>query len=132
MLSYLMLGANDLVRSERFYSAILAPLGYEKAERTGKIIYSFPDMPDRYNGPGAVYITKPYDGREATPGNGVMPAFRTETRALVDQLHAAGLAAGGTDEGGPGIRAEYSSNFHVAYLRDPLGNKLALFCTAEG
>jgi catechol 2,3-dioxygenase-like lactoylglutathione lyase family enzyme len=132
MLSYLMLGANDLPRSERFYSAILEPLGYEKDEREDKIIYFFPDMPDRYNGPGAIYITKPYDGREATVGNGVMPAFRTKTRAEVDALHAAGLSAGGTDEGGPGTRAEYSKNFYVAYLRDPTGNKLAVFCTAEG
>ncbi len=130
MLSYLMIGANDLHLSERFYTAILAPLGYEKLELKDKVVYSFPDVPDRYNGPGAVYITKPYDGRPATAGNGTMSAFRTKTRAEVRTLHAAGLEAGGTDDGGPGFRAEYSENFYVAYLRDPLGNKLAIFCTA--
>jgi hypothetical protein len=130
MLSYLMLGANDLMASGNFYSAILEPLGYEKLQRETKIIYSLPGVDDRLNGPGAVYITRPYDGGVATVGNGTMAAFRTRSRIEVRALHAAGLRAGGTDEGAPGFRAEYSANFYVAYLRDPLGNKVALFCTA--
>jgi catechol 2,3-dioxygenase-like lactoylglutathione lyase family enzyme len=130
MLSYINLGANDIPRSERFYTAVLVPLGYEKAEQKGAVIYTLPDIPDRFNGPGAVYVTKPYDGREATVGNGSMVAFRVPTHAQVRALHSAGVAAGGTDEGAPGFRAQYSKNFFVAYLRDPLGNKLALFCTA--
>jgi hypothetical protein len=48
---------------------------------------------------------------------------------MVRDLHAAGLAAGGTDEGAPGVRAEYSPHFFVGYLRDPVGNKVALFCS---
>jgi hypothetical protein len=77
---------------------------------------------------------KPYDGREATAGNGSMTAFRTSTHALVRTIHAAGIQAGGTDEGAPGFRAEYSEHFYVAYLRDPVGNKVAVFCKnpAEG
>jgi catechol 2,3-dioxygenase-like lactoylglutathione lyase family enzyme len=130
MLSYIILGANDIPRSERFYTAVLEPLGYEKAEQKDTVIYTLPDIPDRFNGPGAVYVTKPYDGREATVGNGSMIAFRVPTHAQVHALHSAGVAAGGTDEGAPGFRAQYSKNFFVGYLRDPLGNKLALFCTA--
>jgi catechol 2,3-dioxygenase-like lactoylglutathione lyase family enzyme len=129
MLSYINLGANDIPRSERFYTAVLEPLGYEKAEQKDAVAYTLPDIPDR-NGPGAVYVTKPYDGREATVGNGSMIAFRVPTHAQVRALHSAGVAAGGTDEGAPGFRAQYSKNFFVAYLRDPVGNKLALFCTA--
>src|SRR5882672_11649954 len=129
MLSYLMVGANDIPRSERFYTAVLEPLGYEKAEQKDTVIYTLPDIPDRYNGPGAVYVTKPYDGKEATVGNGTMLAFRAPTDGQVRDVHAAGLAAGGADEGSPGFRAEYSKNFYVAYLRDPVGNKLAIFCT---
>ena len=129
MLSYVTIGANDLTRSERFYSAILEPLGYEKAIRPATIIYTLPDIPDRYNGPGALYVTKPYDGGVATVGNGTMLAFRAPTDGQVRDVHAAGLAAGGTDEGPPGFRAEYSKNFYVGYLRDPVGNKLAIFCT---
>ena len=130
MLSYIILGANDIPRSERFYTAVLAPLGYEKAEQEDGVAYTLPDSPDRRDSPCAVYIKKPYDGREATVGNGSMIAFRVPTHAQVHALHSAGVAAGGTDEGAPGFRAQYSSNFFVGYLRDPLGNKLALFCTA--
>jgi len=131
MLSYVIVGANDIARSARFYTAVLEPLGYEKAEKKDAVAYALPDIPDRFNGPGAVYVAKPYDGREATVGNGSMIAFRVPTHAQVRALHSAGVAAGGTDEGAPGFRAQYSKNFFVAYLRDPLGNKLALFCTAE-
>ena len=130
MLSYINIGANDIPRSERFYTAVLVPLGYEKTEQKGAAIYTLPDIPNRFNGPGAVYVTKPYDGREATVGNGSMIAFRVPSHAQVRALHSAGVAAGGTDEGAPGFRAQYSKNFFVGYLRDPLGNKLALFCTA--
>jgi catechol 2,3-dioxygenase-like lactoylglutathione lyase family enzyme len=129
LLSYVTIGANDLTRSERFYSAVLEPLGYEKAIRPTGIAYALPGFPDRYNGPGAVYVTKPYDGKEATVGNGTMLAFRAPTDGQVRDVHAAGLAAGGADEGSPGFRAEYSKNFYVAYMRDPVGNKLAIFCT---
>ena len=131
MLGYFMVGANDIPRSERFYTAVLEPLGYEKAEQKDAVIYTLPDTPDRFNnGPCAVYVKKPYDGREATVGNGSMIAFRAQTHAQVHALHSAGVAAGGTDDGAPGFRAQYSSNFFVSYLRDPLGNKLAIFCTA--
>ena len=123
MLSYLTIGANDIPRSERFYTAVLGPLGYQKAEQKDGLAYTLPDVP-------AVYVRKPYDGREATAGNGSMIAFRVPTHAQVRALHSAGVAAGGTDEGAPGFRAQYSKNFFVGYLRDPLGNKLALFCTA--
>jgi catechol 2,3-dioxygenase-like lactoylglutathione lyase family enzyme len=124
MLGYVTIGANDIPRSERFYTAVLAPLGYEKAEQEDGVAYTLSDSPC------AVYVKKPYDGREATVGNGSMIAFRVPTHAQVHALHSAGVAAGGTDEGAPGFRAQYSSNFFVGYLRDPLGNKLALFCTA--
>ncbi|MEO1543195.1 MAG: hypothetical protein AAFR75_04155 [Pseudomonadota bacterium] len=63
-----------------------------------------------------------------------MTAFEAETNEMVHNLHAAGLQAGGSDEGAPGFRAEYSDQFYVGYLRDPLGNKVAIFCAkpAEG
>lgn len=131
MLSYITIGANDLARSERFYTAVLVPPGYVKSGDKDAVVYTLPDLPDRFNGPGAVYVRKPYDGREATVGNGSMNDFRVATHAELRAVHTAGVAAGGTDEGAPGFRAEYSKNFFVGYLRDPVGNKLALFCTAE-
>jgi catechol 2,3-dioxygenase-like lactoylglutathione lyase family enzyme len=134
MLSYIMVGANDLASSGRFYTAILTPLGYERKDATDAVVFSLPDVPDWSNGPVMVYVKKPFDGREATVGNGSMAAFRAETHEMVRTLHAAGIESGGSDEGAPGFRDEYSDFFYVGYLRDPLGNKVALFCTnpAEG
>ena len=128
MLSYVTIGANDIQRSERFYSAILCPLGYERREQLNAVVYSLPDAPNHYNGPGAIYVKIPYDGRDATVGNGSMLAFTAATQKLVRDLHAAGRQAGGSDEGAPGFRNDYSAQFYVGYLRDDVGNKVALFC----
>jgi len=128
MASYVTIGANDIPASERFYTAILAPLGYEKTVAADSVAYALPDIPGRYPGPAAIYVRKPYDGQLATVGNGSMIAFSTESHEAVRRLHAAGMSAGGSDEGAPGFRAEYSARFYVGYLRDPLGNKIAIFC----
>ena len=131
MLSYIRVGSNDIPLSGRFYTAILTPLGYRKKEVPNGVEFTFPDGS---RSPAAVYVAKPYDGNEATVGNGSMTAFQAETHEMVRNLHAAGLQAGGSDEGAPGFRAEYSDRFYVGYLRDPLGNKVAIFCVnpAEG
>jgi predicted lactoylglutathione lyase len=56
-----------------------------------------------------------------------MIAFEARNQSQVRTLHAAALAAGGSDEGQPGFREGYGANFYVSYLRDPQGNKIALF-----
>jgi catechol 2,3-dioxygenase-like lactoylglutathione lyase family enzyme len=120
MLSYVTIGANHIQRSERFYSSILCPLGYERKEEHNAVVYSL--------GPNTIYVKIPYDGREATVGNGSMLAFKAANQKLVRDLHAAGRQAGGSDEGAPGFRDDYSAQFYVGYLRDDVGNKIALFC----
>ena len=134
MLSYIRVGANNVSLSGRFYTAILTPLGYRKTETPNGVEFTVPDAPGGSPGPAAVYVAKPFDGEPATVGNGSMTAFRAGTQAMVREVHAAGLAAGGSDEGAPGFRAAYSDRFYVAYLRDPVGNKVAIFCSdpAEG
>jgi hypothetical protein len=88
MLSYITVGANDLPSSGRFYTAILTPLGYEKKEAENSFAFSLPNVADRFNSPGAVYVTKPYDGREATVGNGSMIAFGAQTHDLAHLIHS--------------------------------------------
>lgn len=133
MLSYITVGANDVALSGRFYSAILTPLGYDKQETAEGVAFTATATPGGGN-PAAVYVKQPFDGKPATAGNGAMAAFQAPTHAMVRGLHAAGLAAGGSDEGAPGFRDQYSAHFYVGYLRDPLGNKVAIFCAnpAEG
>ncbi|MEI9965689.1 MAG: hypothetical protein WDM92_14450 [Caulobacteraceae bacterium] len=61
-----------------------------------------------------------------------MLGFRAPTRAKVREAYEAGLAAGGKDEGGPGLRPFGPPNTYAAYLRDPCGNKIAIACTEPG
>lgn len=131
MLGYITVGANDVPRSGRFYAAILTPLGYARKDAADGVEFT---APDDIGGRVAVYVKMPHDGKAATVGNGSMTAFRAGTHAMVRSLHAAGLDAGGTDEGAPGFRDAYGEHFYVGYLRDPLGNKVAIFCAdpAEG
>jgi len=134
MLSYITIGADDLPRSGRFYAAVLVPLGYRMTQTAEGIEFAWPEPPDRPGGAATVYVKHPFDGRAASAGNGSMTAFRAATQAMVRAVHAAGIAAGGADEGAPGFRDDYSAHFYVGYLRDPVGNKLAIFCNdpAEG
>ena len=73
------------------------------------------------------FVKRPFNGQPASPGNGSMVAFQAENQSQVRELHGKALAAGGTDEGSPGFRASYGPRFYVAYLRDPQGNKVALY-----
>ncbi len=126
MIAYVTLGADDMDAAERFYTALLLPLGYRIEHYHGDLSFLPPEdttAPD-------LYIKRPFDGRAASAGNGTMVALQVPTHDHVRDLHAAGLAAGGTNEGSPGFREAYSTDFYVAYLRDPQGNKLALFSTA--
>ncbi|VVP30327.1 hypothetical protein PS874_04176 [Pseudomonas fluorescens] len=127
MLSYLFIGANDVEASARFHEAILSPLRYEKEQSEGQYCFSLPEAADKSNGPGSIHIARPFDGQPAMAGNGMMPALRADSRSTVKKVYAAGLANGGTDEGKPGIREAYTDDFYVAYLRDPVGNKIAVF-----
>lgn len=127
MLSYLYIGANDVGASGRFYDAVLSRLGYDTEQAGGQYCFSLPRVADPSNGPGTIHVAKPFDGEPATAGNGIMPAFRAGSKDKVNAAHADGLASGGADDGAPGYREAYEDDFYVAYLRDPLGNKLAVF-----
>lgn len=122
MIHYVTLGTNDLPRSRRFYTPILATLGlvplHEGAEESS---YGPPDAENP-----CLYVTLPYDDRAATNGNGTMLALTARTPQGVDAFHAAALENGGTDEGAPGLR--YSPTFYACYVRDPDGNKLSAVC----
>lgn len=75
-----------------------------------------------------LFVGPTYDKKPATVGNGTHVAFLAKTRAQVDAFHATALAHGGTDEGPPGLRPHYHSNYYGAYVRDPDGNKLQAVC----
>lgn len=126
MIGNINIGADDMARARAFYDAILLPMGYA--------VQVWPDSLEYSRAVSAgerphtdIYITHPYNGQPATVGNGMMIAFQADTQAQTRALHAAGLAAGGSDEGAPGFRPTYSPEFYVGYLRDPQGNKIAVY-----
>ena len=60
-----------------------------------------------------------------------MIAFKANTKAEVDAAYEVGLKSGGTDEGKPGPRPTDSKTFYGAYMRDPVGNKICVFCRPQ-
>ena len=130
MISYITIGADDIALAKRFYSAFLPALGYVLEENPhglkGLSCTPRSDFGQSTNSPH-LYVKPPFDGCPASTGNGTMIAFRAESQKQVRDLHAAALAAGGSDEGQPGFRDAYGPRFYVGYLRDPQGNKIALF-----
>jgi catechol 2,3-dioxygenase-like lactoylglutathione lyase family enzyme len=120
VIGYVTLGTNDLPRAVAFYDALMAELGARRIMETEQFVAWGVSM-DR---PG-LSVTKPYDGKPATVGNGVMVALVVDSPERVNAVHAKALALGGTDEGAPGARSEA---FYAGYFRDLDGNKLNAFC----
>ena len=117
--SHVMLGAKDLDKSVAFYDAAVAPLGLKNLGPFGEnwMLYG-KDKP-------AFLVVRPGNG-EAPSSNGVTIGFAAAKPADVDAFHAAGLAAGGTDEGAPGPR-NHLPGAYAAYVRDPGGNKICAY-----
>lgn len=124
MFLYITLGTNDLDRARRFYDPVLATLGLTRERGDDTEIGYAAAGDDRCR----LWITRPFDGKPATVGNGSMPAMIAATPAAVDAFHKAALANGGSDEGKPGLRP-YGTAFYACFVRDPDGNKLAAVCT---
>ena len=119
MIGYVTIGTNDLPRAAAFYDALLGAIGAKRMmENEQFIAWSV-----RQDAPG-LGVTKPFDKKPATVGNGVMVALEAASTAQVDALHRKALELGGTDEGAPGARG---GGFYAGYFRDLDGNKLNFF-----
>jgi predicted lactoylglutathione lyase len=119
MIGYVTLGTNDLGRAAAFYDALLGEIGAKRAmEMESFIAWAVaPNTP-------MVSVIKPFDGKPATVGNGVMVALMVDSKAKVEALYKKALALGGKDEGAPGPRGD---GFYAGYFRDLDGNKLNAF-----
>ena len=126
MLDHVGLTVSDLRRSHAFYDQALAPLGitrmkdFSQADGTGATGYG-DTHPFFWIGTG----DKPASG--ATAG-GAHIAFAAKSRALVDAFHRAALAAGGQDNGAPGLRPHYHASYYGAFVFDPDGNNVEAVC----
>ena len=119
MLAYVTIGSNDLERAIAFYDAILGELGAKRVSTGDRMV-----LWGAGRGQPMVGVCTPFDGKPATVGNGMMPAFQAESSDVVDAVHAKALELGAPDEGAPGPRA--GGALYVGYFRDPDGNKLAV------
>jgi catechol 2,3-dioxygenase-like lactoylglutathione lyase family enzyme len=118
MYDHIGLRVADVGASVRFYAAALAPLGHVLASQDAAGAGFGPP------GAPALWLHRVEAGR----GAGLHVAFRAADRAAVDGFHAAGLAAGGRDNGPPGLRADYSPTYYAAFLIDPDGNNVEAVC----
>ena len=113
MIDHLGIEVSDYQRSKEFYSAALAPLGFELAmEFEGRV-------------GGFARDGKPWFWiREGAPAAGVHVAFRANDTDSVDAFYAAAIGAGAEDNGPPGLREHYHPTYYAAFVHDPDGNNV--------
>ncbi|NBT78956.1 MAG: VOC family protein [Betaproteobacteria bacterium] len=123
MFNHVMVGSNDIVRSKRFYDAVLGVLGVgeptENINNTGQTRLFY-----RHDGQ-AFGVGEPIDGESASAANGGTIGFKCSSAEQVRQFHDVAVANGGTSiEDPPGLREGKLGAMHLSYVRDPDGNKL--------
>lgn len=121
MIGYVTLGTNDLERAVSFYDQLFATIGAGRFIETEQFVAWSTGMDQ-----AGVSITKPFDGKPATVGNGTMVAIMLDSQDKVDAFYQKAIELGATCEGKPGPRAEMSG-FYAGYFRDLDGNKLNAF-----
>ncbi|MEG4343340.1 VOC family protein [Microcoleus sp. A003_D6] len=121
MIGYVTVGTNNLERAAKFYDTLLAEIGAKRFMELDRFIaWSVsPDMP-------GLAVAKPFDGNEATVGNGVMIALQVDSPEKVNLVYKKAIELGAKDEGAVGQRGTLPG-FYVGYFRDLDGNKLNVF-----
>jgi catechol 2,3-dioxygenase-like lactoylglutathione lyase family enzyme len=113
VIDHMSIGVSDLAASRRFYLAALAPLGFVEqgswSEEARETAFGPDDLDD-------FALSTHYP-----PTNGGHVAFAADSREQVDAFHDAAIAAGGQDNGKPGIRPNYSPGYYGAFVLDPDG-----------
>lgn len=123
MFNHIMVGSNDIARSEQFYNAVLGVLG---AGAPMKNQSPSGHMRLFYRHAGNTFcVSEPIDDAPATSGNGATIGFKCSSPEQAKEFHDAAVAAGGTSiEDPPGLRSGDLGSLYLAYVRDPDGNKL--------
>jgi catechol 2,3-dioxygenase-like lactoylglutathione lyase family enzyme len=109
MINHVSIGTADVLKSRAFYDAALKPLGY-------KCLSKGDDSAGYGKEQAALWV--------------LHLCFDAPTRKSVDAFHKAALAAGGKDNGKPGLRADYGANYYAAFVVDPDGHRIEAYCGA--
>ncbi len=116
MIDHVGIPVSDIARSKQFFIAALTPLGYKVIRDLGEAV-----------GMGTETRADFWMGK-AQPGSPSHIAFSASERSLVDAFYKAAIAAGGRDNGKPGIRAQYAPYYYGAFVFDPDGNNIEVVC----
>lgn len=119
MIDHVGMAVTDYAKSKNFFAAALAPLGYSLLMEFGGSTAGFgaKGKPDFWISAGK-------------PSGPIHVALVSRDRATVDAFHRAALAAGGRDNGGPGLRPQYHPTYYGAFVFDPDGNNIEAVCHA--
>ena len=128
MIDHMGIAVSDIGRSRKFYEAALGALGMTVNMEVG---------PDQTESGGTALGFGARDEKifwiadQERPGEGTHVAFRVERREQVGAFHAAGVKAGGRDNGAPGLRPHYSLDYYAAFVLDPDGANIEAVCYAK-
>jgi catechol 2,3-dioxygenase-like lactoylglutathione lyase family enzyme len=120
MLDHVTIGITDVERSKQFYDRALRPLGITRLYAEGEWAAGYGVRPKAFF----------WIGLKATAQPGAHIAFTAADRATVDRFHEEAIAAGGRDNGVPGIRPHYHANYYGAFVLDPDGHNIEAVCHA--
>jgi catechol 2,3-dioxygenase-like lactoylglutathione lyase family enzyme len=121
MIDHISIGVADIKRTKKFYDAAFKSLGY-KCLSEGADSLGYGDKAV------SLWIGAAKHPVKADLQSGLHFCFAAPTRKAVDAFHVAALGAGGTDNGGPGLRASYGENYYAAFVIDPDGYRLEAYC----
>jgi catechol 2,3-dioxygenase-like lactoylglutathione lyase family enzyme len=124
MIDHTGISVRDIKKSKAFYTRALAPIGYT-------LLAEFPGSVTGSSDVAGFGVAPRPDFWIASGTSNLPPihvAFRVENRLLVDEFHKAAMAAGGRDNGGPGVRAHYHPNYYGAFVLDPDGHNVEVVC----
>jgi catechol 2,3-dioxygenase-like lactoylglutathione lyase family enzyme len=127
MLDHIGFPVSDFARAKAFYAQALKPLGI------ALVMELTPEQSrgGAFAGFGESRIPYFWLQTSGTPGKGLHVAFRAKDRATVDAFYQAALAAGGKDNGAPGLRPHYHAHYYGAFVLDPDGHNIEAVCHAR-
>ena len=120
MLDHVTIGVSDIERSRSFYDLALRPLGITRLYAEGETASGYGISPKAF-----FWISW-----RGLPQTGAHIAFAAQDRAVVDRFYAEAIAAGGRDNGAPGIRPNYHPSYYGAFVLDPDGHNIEAVCHA--
>ena len=121
MFDHVSIGVADIARSKKFYDAALRPLGFSLLS-DGESSLGYGEKAVQ------LWLGATQKPVKADMESGLHFCFLAKDRAAVDAFHAAALKTGGTDNGKPGVRADYSPKYYAAFVIDPDGYRLEAYC----